>query len=335
MLAETPISVIYARVLSSLFVCNNMLIMSEVLKTILSHAVSSRGEAIIGLEPLADSGEVNSVFLVTTDSQKLVARVNQAQELARFQKEEWCINQAVRVGVRSPQVISVGSEGDTAYMLIEHVDGQRADKESVDQETVWRNLGQYAKQIHSVSVSGFGEELSDLTDGSLRKWDDYLAYNLVSLDGEDELQRRGIITGAGARQLQAHFKGLSETEFRFGLSHGDLSLTNAIMTDGEVCLIDWGSAAGHIVPHYDLGVILTDSISEDSKEFEQVLEGYELSREDFDDIKEEIKSLMLLIATDKVRWALERSPDSLDSTIQYLHKMLAWKSGPSLLRQSK
>lgn len=116
------------------------------------------------------------------------------------------------------------------------------------------------------------------------------------------------------------------------LSHGDLSLANTIMCDNEAYLIDWGSAAGHIVPHYDLGVILTDSVSEDSKEFEQVLEGYELSREDFNKIKEEIKSLMLLIATDKVRWSLERSPDSLGSAIQHLHNMIAWKSGSSLMR---
>jgi aminoglycoside phosphotransferase (APT) family kinase protein len=301
--------------------------MSETLETILNHDVKSiSGGNITSLEPLEDTGEVNQVFLVTANHRRYVARVNGVEELPRFQKEEWCINQAVQAGVKSPQVLSVASQGDTAYMLMEYIDGQRTDKEGVDQSMVWRTLGQYAKLIHSVATGSFGEDLSDLTEASSDKWDKYLTYNISSLDGEDILRQQGIITEDQATQLKTYFGGLAGSQFKFGLSHGDLSLDNAIVcNDSEVNLLDWGSAAGHVVPHYDLGVILTDSISEDSDNFRSVLDGYELSLEDFGAIAEEVKSIMLLIATDKIRWAIDRSPESLDSAIEHFIKSMPGK----------
>lgn len=303
--------------------------MSESLKTILSHDIAN----ISGVEPLADTGEVNQVFMVTTNDNRYVARVNEAEELPRFHKEAWCIGQALQAGVKSPRVLSVTSQGDTAYMLLEYVDGQRADKDEVDQLMVWQTLGQYAKLIHSIAPGSFGEDLSDLTGVSSDKWNEYLAYNINSLNDDDKLQQQGIITEAQAFRLKNNFEDLAGTQFKFGLSHGDLSLDNAIINgDSEVNLLDWGSATGHVVPHYDLGVILTDSLSEDSNEFKNVLDGYGLNLEDFGEMAEDVKSIMLLIATDKIRWAIDRSPETLDSTIAHFNKVSAWKTGSSTVR---
>jgi len=105
---------------------------------------------------------------------------------------------------------------------------------------------------------------------------------------------------------------------------------NAIVSDqGGVSLIDWGSAESHVVPHYDLGVILTDSLSEESNVFKSVLEGYGLASAEYVGIRSQIKSLMLLIATDKIRWAIDRSPEQLATTINHFNKIYGWKSGPT------
>jgi aminoglycoside phosphotransferase (APT) family kinase protein len=302
--------------------------MDEELKTFLDNDIRNlTNESVAAIAPLADIGEVNEVFLVTTKNKRFVARVHVAGEFPRFKKEEWCISHALKVGVKTPKSLSVHQHGDYAYMLMEYVIGSRADKDDINREMVWQAIGQYANQIHSIKISGFGENLHDLLEGSFSRWNDYLSYNIKNLNDEDKLLLGGIITKSQSTQIKTYFEELSKVSFNFGLSHGDLSLQNTIVDrNNEVNLIDWGSAEGHITPHYDLGVVLTDSLSDDSNDFANVLKGYGLSWKDYEAMREEIKSLMLLIATDKIRWALDRSAESLDSAIKHFNKVLEWKT---------
>jgi len=48
-----------------------------------------------------------------------------------------------------------------------------------------------------------------------------------------------------------------------------------------VQVIDWGCAHGHLVPHYDLGVILAESLVEHGPEFVALLDGYGLDPTSF------------------------------------------------------
>jgi len=274
-----------------------------------------------------EGGEVNQVFLVSTTSQKLVARIHEIDELPRFEKEQWCMEQAAKVGIKGPTVLDVGSFDGHAYMLISYIQGTRADQQGVDTRKVWLAIGQYAKKIHSIHTEGFGEKLSDITSGTLGGWKNYLEYNISSLNAADVLISKSIITTEQSSKLKAWFKELQAANLQFGLSHGDMSLQNTIIDNEDaVNLIDWGSAESHVIPHYDLGVILTDSLDEKSGDFQAVLEGYELTSAKYEDIQSQIKSLMLLIAIDKVRWAIDRAPQRLKSAIDHFNRIYEWKS---------
>lgn len=271
-------------------------------------------------------GEVNQTFLITTTARRYVVRINTIDELLRFQKEQWCIEKAIELGVKSSPVLEVGRFDNSAYMLIEFISGKRGDQLKTGAHTIWHTLGSYAQKIHSVGSGGFGEKLKDIQHGSLEAWRRYLAYNISSLGGSDQLIHRNILTLEQSKRLSIYFEELRQAKLGFGLSHGDMSLLNTIVADDGVYLIDWGSAESHVIPHYDLGVILTDSLLEDSEDFKAVLAGYGLSGTDYDQIKDEIKSLMLLIATDKVRWAIDRKPARLEAAITHFNKMYKWKT---------
>lgn len=297
--------------------------MENIQNLIKSRTESLLNETFVDMQLIADPGAVNQVYVITTDTQKLIARINDITELPRFKKEQWCVQQAEQAGVKGAKVLDVGSDDKHAYMLMSYIEGKRADQPEVDTHNVWRVVGEYAKKIHTVPIKGFGEKLDDITAGDMQKWHDYLDYNLSSLGEQDVLIEKGIITAEQSTLLHKHFTELAKLDVRLGLSHGDLSLDNIIVDSNDtVNLIDWGSAEGHLVPHYDLGVILDHSLSDDSEEFAQVLEGYGLSKVEYSAINDQITSLMLLVAADKVRYAIDRSPESLESSSTHLKKVL-------------
>ena len=100
--------------------------------------------------------------------------------------------------------------------------------------------------------------------------------NLGELTDRDPLLHLGLLDRDAQAQLRESFTDLTRGPTRLGLCHGDLSLKNVIVDDGSVQVIDWGCAHGHLVPHYDLGVILAESLVEHSPEFVALLDGYGL-----------------------------------------------------------
>lgn len=269
---------------------------------------------------------VNEVFLITCMGERVIARFNAASELGRFQKEAWCIDRAAAVGVEGPRVLAVGSDAEYAFMVESYVPGRRGDTVLTgERDAMWRDLGGYLRRIHGISVRGFGEELMDLTDddGGVG-WRRYLEYNISSLDNADPLLEKGVLDVKMQSVLRGAFDRLARAPLRFGLSHGDPSPTNVILGDeGVLHVLDWSEAHAHIVPHYDFGVILNDRLlDEDAPEFQALLGGYELARTDYAAIRQEVMDLGLLVATDKLRWALDRKPDRFDAKVNTLQTWL-------------
>jgi tRNA A-37 threonylcarbamoyl transferase component Bud32 len=116
---------------------------------------------------------------------------------------------------------------------------------------------------------------------------------------------------------------VAATQFQFGLSHGDLSLKNTRVDGDTVHLIDWGCAQAHAVPHYDLGVVLADSLADDSAEFGAMLDGYGLTRQEYGAIRDEVRDLLLLEAIDKVRWSRDRNSARLAEKVARLRRLIA------------
>lgn len=279
---------------------------------IASIVAGNHGTSVLDVAEVKVQGGVNHTFLATTPDRRLIVRVNEAAELRRFQKEAWAIQHAAAVDVPVPEVAAVGVAAELAYMIESYVEGPSGNSLPPDgQRSAWREIGGLLKRIHSVPVGGFGEELSDLTEGGSANWARYLDYNLGALNDRDPLVEMGVLEPKTQGRLRASFEGLRDIPKTFGLSHGDMSLRNVISHEGRLHVIDWGEANAHFVPHFDFGIILEDSLDAESSEFVELLAGYGLDRPGFQLLKPYVEALRLLIRTDKVRWALERRPERL------------------------
>lgn len=272
------------------------------------------GEDVIKVKQITGKGEVNDTYVCSTSSTKYILRIDpQESALDRFRKEEWCVNQAQKVGVPGADVIKIGMKNDHPYMVLSYIDGVDGDDiEKSKQVKIWQALGDYAHKIHSIKVSGFGENMTSngVFGGS---WEEYLEYNISSLSNQDKLFELGIITQEKSNLLRNKFTKLRNTFFTFGLIHNDLSLNNTkVGSDGTIYLLDWGSAEVSVAPHMDLVEILQSSLEENSKEFGLFLEHCGMSRQEYKTMKPGIASLKLLQFTDKLRWAIDKCPELIE-----------------------
>ena len=276
------------------------------------------------IERVHGQGHVNAIFYVRADDDVLVARVNEAANLAQFRKEAWCLERAEAASVPGPRVLALGVDGPLSYMFESYVPGEHG--ASVAQaEAVWEALGDYARRIHSITVEGFGDAM--IAPGRFGgDWRAHLTYNLEALSPSDELLRRGLIDAPLQRRLRERLRQLDRTQLRIGLCHGDLSLKNTVVESGRVTLLDWGSAEAHVVPHLDLLEALKSSFRLDAEAmgFGALLRGYGLDVGDFTALRPELEALLCLRALDKLRWALDRRPDRVEHYSVYLRDVLAF-----------
>ncbi|MEV5026748.1 aminoglycoside phosphotransferase family protein [Paenibacillus sp. LPE1-1-1.1] len=267
-------------------------------------------------------GFVNQVCVVETVSHKVVVRMNDSGTYPSYVKEKWCIEQAAAFGIPGPEVLSIGIVDETAYMIQSFIDGDNGLDSTVLKSDVWRQLGKYAKLIHSIQVKGYGENLIDPVNGEFHSpshagsdgsWLGYVQYNINSLTEYDRLIELGVITQMKSQRVRKLFENLKKETFRFGLIHGDFSLKNTIVNHtGQVILLDWGNAEVKTVPHGDIINLMQCQILDGDPTIEELkafLDGYGISVEDLADMRH----LLLLRAFDNLRWAIDRSPDQIES----------------------
>lgn len=275
-------------------------------------------EPLVEVTPLVGKGRVNKVFIVEAVTHKVVVRMSDRGEaLDEYTKEAWCIEHAAACGVSVPAVISVGRCEGHAYIIQSYIAGDEGRDSPAPKLDIWRELGKYAKLIHSISVPGFGLKLSEITRGDARKsWLRYLEYNIESLTENDPLIKLKVLTQLQSKLIKDVFADLRGREFTFGLNHGDISLKNTIVDKrGRVNLLDWGSAEAAIVPHHDLIQMLKMNMLEgdpDGEEIRSFLDGYGISPPELKRMMPELDSLLVLRACDKLRWAIDWNVAELD-----------------------
>ncbi|SFF26170.1 Phosphotransferase enzyme family protein [Paenibacillus algorifonticola] len=250
--------------------------------------------------------------------------MNDKDTYPSFIKEKWCIEQAAAVGIPGPEVLSIGIVDETAYMIQTFIHGDNGLDSTVLKSDVWRQLGEYAKLIHSIQVKGFGGNLIDPAHGVFQSpshagsdgsWQGYVQYNINSLTEYDRLIKLGVITQMESQRVRKLFENLKKETFRFGLNHGDISLKNTIVNQAnQVILLDWGNAEVSVVPHGSVIQLMQYQIlgleeGPNIEEFKAFLDGYGLSAKDLADMRH----LLLLRAFDNLRWAIDRSPDLIES----------------------
>jgi aminoglycoside phosphotransferase (APT) family kinase protein len=280
-------------------------------------------EPLVEVMPLIDKGSVNKVFIVEAVNHKVVVRMSDRVEaFDEYTKEAWCIEHAAARGVPVPSVISMGRCEGNAYVIQEYIAGDEGRDSPAPKSGIWRELGRYAKLIHSIGVKGFGLSLSEITQGDAGKsWLRYLQYNIESLSEDDPLIKLKVLTRPQSKVIKAVFAGLKGREFTFGLNHGDISLKNTIVDlHGRVSLLDWGSGEGSIVPHHDLIQMLKMNMLEGDPGGEEIrafIDGYGISPTEFERMMPELESLLLLRAFDKLRWAIDCNVEELDGFVSH------------------
>ncbi|MDQ0233257.1 phosphotransferase [Metabacillus malikii] len=181
---------------------------------------------------------------------------------------------------------------------------------------IWRQLGMYASRIHTIPVKGYGENLADPTQGLFQSpphagsdgsWLGYVNYNINSLTTDDRLLALDVITHSESNKIRKLFEALKTERFRFALNHGDLSLKNTIVNKkGKVILLDWGSAEVTVAPYGDIIGMMSQTLDDrPNDEYEAFLKGYGLLETEI----ASLRPLLLLRAFDKLRWAIDKSPD--------------------------
>jgi fructosamine-3-kinase len=304
--------------------------------------MSKKGNAIIELAEkkihgsikditqVINKGHMNEVYLVKTDRQNVILRVNEPSSFERFKKECWCAEEAALMGVHTPKALEVGIGGEHSFILFDYIEGKNG-AEIVQSQDLWYQLGIQLKKIHNISVNGFGEELSDIRSGNFDEWKKYIDYNINSLNKGDQLRKRGVLNDENSAKIQSLLSSLLDKKFNFGLSHGDYSLANVIVDNRSVPnIIDWGCAQAHVVPDYDFGIIIDESVGENTEYFKALLNGYGMTESDYLDIKNEIMVLQLLVALDKLRWAMDKNTKRIEFYVAQVTKFV--KKNNSVVR---
>jgi len=282
---------------------------------------------------ITGKGIDNQIFVVETESQKVVVRMNNKDTYPTYIKEKWCIEQAARVGVPGPKVLSIGIVDDVAYMIQSFIHGDNGLDSEVHKSDIWRQLGDYAKRIDSIHVKGSGKNLIDPihgvfqspshagSDGSLHG---DVQHNINCLTEQDPLIKLGVITQRESQRVKILFENMNKETFRFGLIHGDISLKNVIVHANQVILLDWGNAEVSVVPHGTVNQVMQYQMlglkeGPNISEFKAFLDGYGLSDEDTD----VMSPLLLLRAFDNLRWAIDRCPDRIEAYTAFAKQVVA------------
>jgi len=292
-------------------------VISEIVEKVLQVSPKS-------ISQILDKGITNEVFIVDLSDSKVILRISPEPNTSQFEKEQWEMEEANKLGIQLPKVISVGNYCGTIYMILEYIEGLHGTDPSLNRRQIWKQLGTYEKLIHSVPTDGFGDHM--ISPGKFNgKWQDYIDYDIQSLTQEDKLIEMGVLTLKQSEKIKKIFEHLRDEHFTFGLCHGDLSLKNVISNkDDKVFLLDWGSSESQIVPHFDIVEVLQSSFHFDfhDKNFLAFINGCGLSEEEFMSIKPNVDALILLRAVDRLRWALDKKPSAIEHFRENLNKIL-------------
>lgn len=285
-------------------------------------------EEIIELRSIVDLGEVNYTLFVKTSKRPLIVRLNGEDGIEKFQTEKWASERAKEIGIPTPPFLHLCEVEGVAVTVLTYVEGING-KIHPEKTMIWEQLGKYAKRLHSINVKGFGDELIDQKAHQFKdSWQRFVQYNIDSLNSEDKLIELGVIDIKTSQKLKETFINLFSIPLRFGLCHGDISEKNTIIDpQGKVWLIDWGCVHAQAVPYFDLWSIIDWNVQPGSAEFDSFLQGYGLTNDEFNGMYPKLVDFALLETTDKLRWAIDKKPEKIQSFSSRLKKKLKNRFG--------
>lgn len=211
---------------------------------IIDHAIEQAcGQRVpFEVEQIVGPGEVNDVFRVRLANDTVVVRLHEASELWRFEMETWCIDRVARHGVPGPAVLALGEHRGHAFHVLSFLDGPPACTRPEWRLRAWQEIGRRARTIHRISVAGFGETLDDIVHASSAAWPEYVHANIRDLADGSRFVDADILGPGDADLAALWIEQLAAGHLDFGLTHGDLSLENAIWRDETTLVFTIGAA---------------------------------------------------------------------------------------------
>ena len=272
------------------------------MKKTIQHIINELGEKNYSIKEIIGFGCVNKVYDVNGD---YIIRLNdEPQKQIEYRKEKWCIEKAASIGIPSPRVLKLGLENGTSYMVQNKLEGKNGKDCSKDEKKeIWEKLGNYASRFHQVKKI---EDKSVENQEFHKSWKSRLNYNLRKLNSKDSLLRNEVLNIDEHNKVKIELSKLKTKNFKTGLVHGDLSPRNIIWHEELIFLIDWGLAEINIIPHIELGIIMTSGEA-DIEEVEAFKKGYGISNLEYQQIEADIRIINLLHRLDKYRWAEENA----------------------------
>jgi len=265
---------------------------SSMVKKVMKHHFGSLPKNI----EFKPSGLTNFVFEAHCKREKYIIRIGSSSEkLHDFTKEQWAVEQAKEKGVPVAEILEVGNKIiDKPYMLQHKLDGEEAPNHP-ERLTILRELGAYAKTIHSIKTNNYGE-VFDWSKNRLSKnntWKSYLQGEWKVPDRIKMLQKSGLLNRERLGKLKAAIKKVEQWNFPPSLNHGDLRLKNVIVNEkGKIlAIIDWDNCTSHIAPYWDFSIALHD-LSIDGKQ--QFLDGYGITAKKYIEMEYGIKVFNIL-----------------------------------------
>ena len=272
------------------------------MKEIISKLIKREFDDAINSIKEIHHGSVNKVFDVTGKKENYIVRLNDEKEKkVEFKKEEFCLAKVRELGVPSPKVLAIGTEGKYEYLIqnkVKGINGSLSSKE--DKLRIWQRLGQYASKYNQIT------QILVEQNNFHNSWASKLSYNIDQLSSTDALLVEEIFSPIEHTQIKKFLLSLKQKKFTFGLVHGDLSPRNVIIDEENICLLDWGTAEINVIPHTEIGIVLIEKEAS-QEEFTFFLKGLGIPKKKFKEIERELRMLNLLLRLDIYRWALGRS----------------------------
>ncbi|MGB1241875.1 MAG: aminoglycoside phosphotransferase family protein, partial [Chitinophagales bacterium] len=253
-------------------------------------------------------GSVNRVFVIDSRSGSYILRLNEEEKRLEFFKEEYCMKEARGLGLPVPRILKLGMNDGHLFMLqdkIEDVNGSLCDAKQ--KMKIWGQLGNYAARYQEIPRINVPEiEAKEFHE----TWKHRLKYNIDELNPKDSLLQMGVLKEKEQAEIKEILTSLLGRNFKTGLVHGDLCPRNTIFDTSVTHLLDWGTAEINVVPHTEIGVLLTQGEANEC-EFAAFLKGMEISKDTYNAMLPDIRKLNLLYRLDKYRWGFDFKVEDL------------------------
>ncbi|WP_405208198.1 fructosamine kinase family protein [Aquimarina sp. LLG6339-5] len=206
-------------------------------KELIKHLENLLSEKIISTKPLS-GGDINEVFILTTNNRETVVKINSASNFPRmFKAETRGLQELIDANIfKIPEVLLFGKVADVSFLLLEYIEsGNKA-------QDFWSIFGEQLANLHQQSNPYFGFE-SDNYIGSLPQYNSKYSsasefYITQRLQPQFEMAIKRGFSFSGLDSFYVAIENEIPDEAS-SLIHGDLWSGNFLIDiNGSPCLID-------------------------------------------------------------------------------------------------